>query len=125
MMTPDEFRKHVAKALDSMPREFREKMENVEVIVEDFPNRETLRSVRARSRWDLLGLYVGVPITHRSVFDATYLPERIYLYRRPIMRAAGRSDRVVAAIRDVLLHEVGHHFGFSDEELHAMASGLD
>ncbi|MBM4328346.1 MAG: metallopeptidase family protein [Deltaproteobacteria bacterium] len=123
MMTADKFREHVAEALDSMPPEFREKMVNVEVIVEDFADRETLRSVGARSRWDLLGLYVGVPITHRSVFDAAYLPERIYLYRRPIVRAAGRSERVVAAIRDVLLHEVGHHFGFSEEELQEMDSG--
>ena len=119
-MTPQVFRNHVAKALEEIPPEFREKMENVEVLVEDFADPDTLSSVGLESPWELLGLYVGVPITQRSVFSPGYLPDRIYLYRRPILHAAGAPHNVVATIRDVVIHEVGHHFGFDDDELEEM-----
>jgi len=119
-VTRELFNKLVAEALESLPIEFQEKLDNVEVIVEDFPDIETLRSVGATSRWDLLGLYVGVPLSQQSVFSPGYMPERIYLYYRPILRAAGNSANVVATVRDVVLHEIGHHFGFDDDELYAM-----
>jgi predicted Zn-dependent protease with MMP-like domain len=120
-VNPELFRKNVAKALEDLPDEFRNKMENVEIIVEEFPDRETIEAVDATSRWNLLGLYVGVPITERSVFSVSVLPERIYLYRRPILRAAGGAENVVDTIRDVFIHEVGHHFGFDDDELDEIA----
>jgi predicted Zn-dependent protease with MMP-like domain len=120
-VTPELFDRAVSKALEELPEEFQEKMENVEVIVEDFPDQATMSSLRLQSRWELLGLYVGVPITHHSFFNMNVLPERIYLYRRPIIRAAGAPQYVVQTIRDVLLHEIGHHFGFDEEELERMA----
>ncbi len=120
-VNPELFRKNVANALEELPDEFRSKMDNVEIIVEEFPDRETIEAVGARSRWDLLGLYVGVPITDRSVFSPSILPERIYLYRRPILRAAGGVENIVDTIRDVFIHEVGHHFGFDDDELAELA----
>ncbi|MBI4964830.1 MAG: metallopeptidase family protein [Desulfomonile tiedjei] len=95
-------------------------MENVEVLVEDFADMETLHSLDLESPWELLGLYVGVPINERSVFSPGYLPDRIYLYRRPILRAAGSLQNVVTTIREVVIHEVGHHFGFDDDELEEM-----
>lgn len=119
-MNPELFNKHVAQALEELPAEFRAKMENVEIIVEDFADDEMLESVGVNSPWYLLGLYVGVPITQRSVFALDGLPERIYLFRRPIIRAAGRFENVVHTIRDVLIHEVGHHFGFDDDKLAEM-----
>jgi predicted Zn-dependent protease with MMP-like domain len=120
-VNPELFRKNVADALEELPNEFRDKMENVEIIVEEFPDPETIQAVGATSRWNLLGLYVGVPITQRSVFSVSILPERIYLYRRPILRAAGGAENVVDTIRDVFIHEVGHHFGFDDDELAEIA----
>lgn len=120
-MTPEVFRKHVAKAIDELPDEFREKMENVEVIVEDFADSETLDSLDIETPWELLGLYVGVPLPDQSVFSVILLPERVYIYRRPILRAAGQEGQdVVETIRDVVIHEIGHHFGFDDEELDRM-----
>lgn len=124
-MTRETFRKSVAKALEDIPAEFREKMENVEVLVEDFADEETLGSLGLRSPWDLLGLYVGVPITQQSFFSVGYLPERIYLYRRPILRAAGQPENVTETIREVVIHEIGHHFGFDDEELEEMVRRTD
>jgi len=119
-VNPDLFAKAVSKALDELPEEFKEKIENVEVIVEDFPDRQTMDSLGISSRWGLLGLYVGVPINQKSVFSVNILPERIYLYRLPILRMAGGSGNIAEAIRDVLLHEIGHHFGFSEEDLERM-----
>lgn len=106
--------------MEDLPDEFREKLENVEIIVEDYPDRQTLTEMDIRSRLDLLGLYVGTPITERSVFQHGTLPDRIYLYRVPILRAAGGRHRIADTIREVFIHEVGHHFGFDDDQLDAM-----
>lgn len=126
IVTPELFDEKVAEALDLVPIEFQKKMENVEVTVEDFPDPDTLRSLGLRSKWDLLGLYVGVPISERSFFANSPLPERIFLYRRPILRAAaGGTGNVPEVIRDVLIHEIGHHFGFSDDELYEMSGDED
>jgi predicted Zn-dependent protease with MMP-like domain len=114
------FHQEVARALELIPPEFQEKMENVEVIVEEFPDQETLDTVGLTSKWDLLGLYVGVPISQQSFFMTNPYPERIYLYRRPILRAARLPELVTEVIRDVVIHEMGHHLGFSDEELYEM-----
>jgi predicted Zn-dependent protease with MMP-like domain len=119
IVTPELFRKHVARAVDEIPQEFQEKMENVEILVEDFPDSETIESLDLDSEWDLLGLYVGVPLTERSMFAANIMPERIYLYRRPILRAA-LGKNVTQLVREVIIHEVGHHFGFDDEQLDEM-----
>jgi len=118
-VTPELFRKYVAKAINEIPEEFQEKMKNVEILVEDFPDLETLESLELDSEWELLGLYVGVPMTEKSVFSMNVLPERIYLYRRPIL-AAAQNRNVVELIREVVIHEVGHHFGFDDEALDEM-----
>jgi len=124
-LTPELFEKKVAEALEDLPEEFQKKLENVEVLVEDFADPETLSSVGVRSKWDLLGLYAGVPLTQQSFFATNVLPERIYLYRKPILRLARGPEEVTAAIRDVLIHEVGHHFGFDDKELEAMSGEYD
>lgn len=121
-MPNDLFDAEVAEALEQLPMEFRDKMENVEILVEDFADLETLNSLGLTSRWDLLGLYVGVPLTERSFFSMNPLPERIYLYRRPILKTAGGIRNLSMAIRDVLLHELGHHFGFDDRDLEQMAT---
>jgi predicted Zn-dependent protease with MMP-like domain len=119
-MTPELFRKAVRRAIQEIPEEFRQKMEDVEVLVEEFADEETLRSLGLASPWELLGLYVGVPLTERSFFSTYLFPERIYLYRRPILRAAAGGSNLVQVIREVVIHEVGHHFGFDDEQLDAM-----
>jgi predicted Zn-dependent protease with MMP-like domain len=124
-VTPELFEKKVAEALEDLPDEFRKKLENVEVLVEDFADVETLRSVGVRSKWNLLGLYVGVPLTQQSFFATNVMPERIYLYRKPILRVSVGPENVAAEIRDVLIHEVGHHFGFDDEELDEMSGDYE
>ena len=120
VMLKDLFDGKVAEALEQLPQEFRDKMQNVEVLVKDFAYPETIRSVGVESKWDLLGLYVGIPLTEQSFFMVGLLPERIFLYRRPIMRAAGGTHNLSIAIKEVVVHELGHHFGFDDGQLEAM-----
>ncbi|MCA1960934.1 MAG: metallopeptidase family protein [Desulfomonile sp.] len=119
-MNTQTFFRFVKQAMEDLPQDFREKLENVEIIVEDYPDRETLADLGIRSRLDLMGLYVGTPITERSVFQSPSLPDRIFLYRVPILRAAGGRQRIAETIRDVFIHEVGHHFGFNDDQLEQM-----
>lgn len=116
----DSFARLVAEALSKIPAEFKVRMENVEILVEDFPDQETLDLQGLSSKWSLLGLYVGVPLSHRSFFSTPVLPETIILYRRPILRAAPSARDVPDMVRDVIIHELGHHFGFSDNELYSM-----
>ncbi len=119
-MHPVIFSRLVDQALKGLPPEFLEKMENVDVMVEDLPDWETVRSLDLGSPYELLGIYMGVPITQKSVFVTNPVPDRIILYRLPILAQAATREEIVTAIRDVLVHEVGHHFGFDDRELDEM-----
>jgi len=111
------FQEKALEALEQIPANFLEHLENVEIIVEDFANPDILRSLNIDSKWHLLGLYVGHPLTERSFFQTTLLPERIYLFRLPILQSYEGKMNIVEAIRDVIVHEIGHHFGFNDDEL--------
>jgi predicted Zn-dependent protease with MMP-like domain len=102
----ERFRELVGEALDSLPDEFGRAIENVEVVVEDGHPRQTL-----------LGLYHGVPKTSRGVGYFGVLPDVITIYRLPIEARYHTPDELRAAVRHVVLHEIAHHFGISDERL--------
>ena len=103
-----EFDDAVRDALDALPSDLRESMSNVEVVVEEEPP----------PGMPLLGLYQGVPLTHRGAFYAGALPDKITIFSGPLERMYGGSpDRLRREIRRVVLHEVAHHFGISDERL--------
>ena len=102
------FDDYVRDALDSLPAELRERMSNVEIVVEDEPP----------AGEPLLGLYEGVPLTSRTSAYAGVLPDKITIYRRPLMQlAGGDAEQLREEVRRVVLHEVAHHFGISDERL--------
>jgi len=107
----------VAEALDSLPAEFRERLDNVEVVVEDWPDAETLRLAGARRRADLLGFYHGVPQTHRTHDYGLVLPDKISIYQRPIEMHCRTIAEARRMIHRVLRHEIAHHFGIGDERL--------
>ena len=103
-----DFEQVIQEALDSLPRDLRKQMSNVEIVVEDEP----------APGQRLLGLYQGVPLTRRGINYSGALPDKITIYRGPLERIYGRdADLLVGQIKRVVLHEVAHHFGISDERL--------
>jgi predicted Zn-dependent protease with MMP-like domain len=112
------FEELVAEALDALPEEFRNLMNNIEVVVQDWPNQETMRQAGVTHRSRLLGFYHGVPLTERTHGYYLVLPDKISIYRMPILMQARTPDQVRETVHRVVRHEVAHHFGIDDEHLH-------
>jgi len=103
------------RALDAIPQRFKRHLGAVVIRIEDFPDEATLRAMGLASPFDILGLYRGVAVPHKSVSDPRPHVDMIYLYRRPILAYWQRTgEDLVQLVRHVLIHEIGHHFGFSD-----------
>jgi predicted Zn-dependent protease with MMP-like domain len=106
---------------ERLPRRFRELCEGVIVRVDDFPTDEVLDEMDAASEFDLLGLFQGIGLPHQSTGDIARLPNMIWLYRRPILDYWAEHDETLGHIvRHVLIHEIGHHFGLSDDDMEAI-----
>ena len=108
-------------ALDTMPAVFLPHIQGVVIAIEEFADNEVLKSLDIEHPYDLTGLYEGRPLTERSIDQSGGMPDRVTLYRIPILvewiETGERLDRLV---RHVLIHEIGHHFGFSDDDMHAL-----
>ena len=111
------FERLVAEALDDLPKTFREKLDNVEIVVEDWPSQETMRLAGIRHPAQLLGFYHGVPQTKRTHNYGLVLPDKISIYQRPIEMRCRTMEEVRATAYHVLHHEIAHHFGINDERL--------
>jgi predicted Zn-dependent protease with MMP-like domain len=106
-------------AFKRLPRRFRDLCKDVVIRVEDFPTDEVLDAFGAESAFDLLGLYHGVDMARQSVMDPAAMPEMVFLYRRPILDYWAEHEETLGAIvTHVLVHEIGHHFGLSDADMH-------
>ncbi|HOC41472.1 MAG TPA: metallopeptidase family protein [Thermoanaerobaculales bacterium] len=127
MLVPrPQFEELVSQALDRLPRRFAELMSNVTVQVRETPDEAVLRSLGIDpARGTLLGLYTGVPLDRRGGWYGNVLPDVIVLYRQPLMASSSTGDDLVRRIQLTLLHEIGHHFGFSDAEMHEWELELD
>ncbi len=122
--TPEDFEIAAQALWDGLPEQFRKALGNVTVCVADFADVETLRVLRIRGPHGLLGLYHGAGLPSKSVWDPVSLPDRIFLYRIPIIDyARSNGERVDRVIRHVLIHEIGHHFGFSDADMARIEAG--
>jgi len=107
-----------ARALAALPRRFKRHLGPVVIRVDDFPDRETERAMELASPFDILGLYRGVALPHKSVSDPRPALDMIFLYRRPILDYwCETGEDLFEVIRHVLIHEIGHHFGFSDQDM--------
>ncbi|MGH2449810.1 MAG: metallopeptidase family protein, partial [Candidatus Limnocylindria bacterium] len=111
------FARLVAKALDGLPAEFRDRMRNIDIVVEDDPDPQ-----REGEHGGLLGLYEGTPLVDRGQLEP-FLPDRITIYRRPIEAMTSSPAGQAAIVRDTVVHEVAHHFGISDERLDELGLG--
>jgi len=116
-VTREAFEKLVAEALDELPPDFAEKLENVEVVVADAPTAADLGERQLPERGLLLGLYHGVPLTRRSVWGGWPFPDRITIYQRAVERVSRTPREMVENVRRTVLHEIAHHFGISDARL--------
>jgi predicted Zn-dependent protease with MMP-like domain len=114
---PRRFAQLVAQALDEIPEPFASHLENVDVVVEDEPSREDLRQLGIGPRGTLFGLYQGVPQTQRGPGYTWVMPDKITIFRGPILRACADEDEVSDQVAVTVVHEIAHHFGISDERL--------
>jgi predicted Zn-dependent protease with MMP-like domain len=118
-LSPAEFERLVAEALDAIPRRFAELLDNVAIQVEDEPDDDTLRDLDLDPRIDtIFGLYTGVPLELRGD-GYTALPDVIVLYRLPLLEACESRGELVREVQLTLLHEIGHHLGFDEDEMDA------
>lgn len=114
------------RALAGLPRRFKRELGPVVIRVEEFPDIETERAMRLDSPFDLLGLYRGVALPHKSVTDPRPDVDIVFLYRRPILDYWCESgEDLFELVRHVLIHEIGHHFGFSDADMDRIEGGRD
>jgi predicted Zn-dependent protease with MMP-like domain len=113
------------EAFGRLPPKFRSLCEGVIIRVEDFPTDEVLDQMGAESEFDLLGLFQGVGLPFRQDSAPVHMPNMIWLYRRPILDYWGEHDETLGAIiAHVLVHEIGHHFGLSDDDMHAIEASV-
>ena len=111
---------------ERLPEHFRTMCEGVIIRVDDFPTEEVLDQLDAESEFDLLGLFQGTGVPFRSNDDLPRLPNMIWLYRRPILDYWAEHDESLGHIvRHVLIHEIGHHFGLSDDDMAAIEASVD
>ena len=116
-MNRKQFEAHVADALASIPRRFRDAMENIAIVVEDEPSRDLLEEMEIEPPDTLLGLYQGVPLTERRWDYGNALPDRVLIFQGPHERESEDEDDLVVCIAETLIHEIGHYFGLSEEEI--------
>ncbi len=114
-----EFEDIAAEAYRRLPSRFRALTGDLLIRIEDFATDEVLDSLGIASSFDLLGLYSGIDLAHKSVMDASAMPDMVFLYRRPILDYWAEHEETLGhIITHVLVHEIGHHFGLSDDDMH-------
>ncbi len=105
-------------AVSALPEALRDAVRGAAILVEDLPDEETLEAMELQHPWELTGLYRGVPLTDKTHFSVPAEPDTILLYREPILvEWIETGEDLFRLVRNVLIHEIGHHFGFSDEEI--------
>jgi predicted Zn-dependent protease with MMP-like domain len=130
-MDRDYFEDLVDEALEDLPEQFAERLDNVEIVVRSRPTRRMLREMGLAGQDTLLGLYQGVALTERTTSYSNVMPDQILIFREPILDEAdalcpqdGDFDEAVRqVVRKTVLHEIGHHFGLSDEDLEQIQYG--
>ncbi|EAQ29936.1 hypothetical protein NAP1_04150 [Erythrobacter sp. NAP1] len=124
--TAAEFETAARDIIARLPDEFRDPLTGVVLQVKEFANADQLSSVDIQNRWHLTGLYEGTPLTEQSQWSPSEMPPVISLFRQPLLREMRETGVGFAdLVRHVVIHEAGHHFGFSDEDMHALEDMAD
>jgi len=117
-MTRAQFERHVAEALASIPRQFRDAMQNIAIVVEDEPSPDLLEEMEIEPPDTLFGLYQGTPLTERTTSSyGNVLPDRVLIFQGPHERETDDDEDLIVCIGETLIHEIGHYFGLSEEEI--------
>ena len=116
-MTRSAFERHVSDALATIPERFRKAMRNIAIVVEDEPSQDLLEDMEIEPPDTLLGLYQGTPLTERTSAYGNVLPDRVLIFQGPHERSAEDEEDLVVAIGETLIHEIGHYFGLSEEQI--------
>jgi predicted Zn-dependent protease with MMP-like domain len=116
-ISEEEFHEYVELAIETIPDSFKEKLENIIFIVEDYPSENDLERLGMSDRRYLLGLYSGIPYTHRSTWYAGTTPDRIILFQKNIESLCSTKEQLKEKIREVMVHEVAHYFGMNEDEI--------
>lgn len=119
-MDREKFESLVVEAIDNLPLEFRNKLENVDVVVEDWPTSGQLKKVKLSHRSQLLGLYEGVPQTNRGRGYGLVPPDKISIFRKPIEGLCHSNEEIGVKITEVVCHEIAHHFGIDEKTLRSI-----
>jgi predicted Zn-dependent protease with MMP-like domain len=115
------FERLAREALDRLPEPFQDHLADVVIRIEEFADDETLDAMEIDSRWALTGLYHGRPMTEQSVWETGDMPPMITLYRAPLLREMRETGvSLEDLVNHVVVHEVGHHFGLSDDDMHRL-----
>ncbi len=114
---PDQFDELVVNAIEDLPELFLDCLENVAIVVEEWPDRAALQSVGLSQRSHLLGLYHGIPQTERTQGYNLVMPDKISIYRRPILMRCRTDQEIRELVQRVVRHEIAHHFGIDDDRL--------
>ena len=116
-----DFEAMASEALATLPEEFRALCADVVLLVEDFPDADVVREMQLESEFDILGLFTGIDIGHQQGYTLPTLPNTVHIYRRPILDYWAEHEETLGwIVRHVLIHEIGHHFGLSDETMHGL-----
>ncbi len=116
-VTEEEFEELVTAAISTLPEKFREKMENIDIVIEDLPSQKLLMEMKIRSPYDLLGLYRGVPYSRRGIWYRNVLPDKIIIFKKPIEIRCRNKEDIKESVRKVVIHEIGHYFGLGEADL--------
>jgi len=116
-MQREKFEALVARAIDNLPPEFQRKLENVDIVVENWPTPGQLRQAKHSHPTQLLGLYQGVPQTRRGRGYGLVLPDKISIFQKPIEAHCRFGDEIEATVEEVVRHEIAHHFGLDERTL--------
>jgi predicted Zn-dependent protease with MMP-like domain len=122
-VTHSEFEALVERALRTLPRQFKEKITNVVVVVEDWADDETLRELGIDPPDTLYGLYRGTDLTRRDSWYGNVLPDTIHIFQGPIEEDCEDAEEMAELVRDTVIHEVGHYFGLDDDTMEGIEQG--
>jgi predicted Zn-dependent protease with MMP-like domain len=116
-MDSQQFEQLVIRAIESLPDEFRDRLDNIDIAIADRPTPEQLKPLEKKRGETLLGLYEGVPLTHRHSGYGMVTPDRITIFQKAIEAVCRNDGQIITEVRRVVLHEIAHHFGIDDDRL--------